>query len=689
MYSLPSIVWRNVGPLSHFKYPGSHNPGLVENLHERDFSAVSQLLEASHAIYEVSILDHNKFYNNSGGLDRLRNESMQVGRGYDWVILPSVDAISDEHAALLAQYVRNGGHMILINSGSQSCGSRDEELTLRKTSALADIIENPGSGSVSAIPADKWETFVGCKDTGCAKARENIWSEMSAVMMSAQPSVALREASEVDTTKATVNAFHHGQSGPMVSVHLTNYAAQKLGGLTVGVKAAQLDGATQPIAQLLSLDTAGAAGVPLPVKMASGELRVEIPPTSVHALIVFASSEDELTCREAAAQLRVSLQASMLAYRSDALRQASLDGTDVSSFVTQWAHLRHADMLLEQLHNATSTDATFYQKLQTQLKDVDLALQKAMESIRSFAAGNEGKHRSDILSMCQTQGSCLRALDFNGGDDSPAGFIALQADQVYNQAAGFGFAPSTTNATHGDRLSFRNDQPSPLFHSGIFYSLSSTVRVDVDVSGAASPPSSLVLTLVSGWHDLGNENVSKALGVNTTANNCRVSGTPFVNDTCTRDRNFVANHETSAWTGFASTAVSVAVRAHGSEAASEAVPCMLGATGRGPGYFHTRACRINISDATQISSQLSLDIVFAPDNGTSGCWSHQCGLSTFAWLANALVLQLPDAGLPERVASSLAAADGALAASIRQWDWIGALTQPHFLHALSSVSFLN
>ena len=68
---------------------------------------------------------------------------MRAGKGYDWVILPSVDAISDAHATLLEEYVRGGGRMILINSGSQSCGNRDEELVLRKTSALADIVRDP------------------------------------------------------------------------------------------------------------------------------------------------------------------------------------------------------------------------------------------------------------------------------------------------------------------------------------------------------------------------------------------------------------------------------------------------------------------------------------------------------------------------------------------------------------------
>ena len=88
IWSLPSVVWRNVGPLSHFAYPGSRsqNANLATNMHERDLAAVSRLLEGSHAAYEVAMMDHPAFVNNSGSL-----ESVKKG-GYDWVILPSTDA---------------------------------------------------------------------------------------------------------------------------------------------------------------------------------------------------------------------------------------------------------------------------------------------------------------------------------------------------------------------------------------------------------------------------------------------------------------------------------------------------------------------------------------------------------------------------------------------------------------------
>jgi len=94
LWSLPSTVWRYVGPLSHWSYPGSShvNANLRPSLHERDYSTLSRLLEGSHVAFEAAVLDHPLFYNNSQGLARLTPPSQG---GYSWVILPSVDALSD------------------------------------------------------------------------------------------------------------------------------------------------------------------------------------------------------------------------------------------------------------------------------------------------------------------------------------------------------------------------------------------------------------------------------------------------------------------------------------------------------------------------------------------------------------------------------------------------------------------
>ena len=683
-YSLPSTVWRNAGPLSHYAYPGSRdkNPSLEPNLHERDLGAMSSLLESSQVAYEVTVFDHPTFFNNSGGLGRLKPPS---AGGYDWIVMPSTDAMSDAHIALVKAYVRGGGRAIMINSGNQSCGTRDEELKWRPGPAFEQLEKDPGLGSVFVVDAAVFEAFVACTTpAACDAARDALWLDVSAALTSkggAQPSVTLSGAAG---SSVTVNVWRHG-AGPMLSVHIVNYDSSEIGNLSVSVKAAHLhlhgefEAKLMPVARSLSLDTAGAAPVNLSVTVSKGQrlptrlpedyVQVHIPCcTSVHTLIIFASSEEEFQCRESAAQARRWLQTSMLAYRSHALRQAAHDGSDMAPFVTQWSHLRNADALLGQLREETRGTSATYRNLQAELVAVTGALKATVSSIGAFVAGSESAHRGQVLEMCKAPppNSCLRALDFNGGADSPAGFVPLGAHQAYDPAIGFGFVDNST------RLAFRNELPDALHRSGLFSADSSTIRVDVDL---VSGTDSLVLTLVSGWHDLGNQKVSAALGINGSA--CRVSGTPGDTDTCTRDRNFFANHATSSWTGFASTAVSVAVvPAHDGEPAAEPTPpssCMLGAAGRGPGHFHTRSCRVNVSAAR--STRVALEISLAPDGGTTGCWSHQCGITAFAWLANALVVQAPVAdvsGMPVRAAASLAASDSNAKQAIRHWSWLGA-----------------
>ena len=51
---------------------------------------------------------------------------------------------------------------------------------------------------------------------------------------------------------------------------------------------------------------------------------------------------------------------------------------------------------------------SLYQQLQSQLMDVHALLRTAQASIRSFAAENEEKHRSDVLSMCKGPTPCRR-----------------------------------------------------------------------------------------------------------------------------------------------------------------------------------------------------------------------------------------------------------------------------------------
>ena len=94
VYCLPCIMWRAIGPFSFYRYPGGP-AAAPENFHERDLGRTLLTLDRSHRAFEVVIFDHPRFYNNSAGLSRLRPPDEG---GYEWIILPSTDAMSASHA---------------------------------------------------------------------------------------------------------------------------------------------------------------------------------------------------------------------------------------------------------------------------------------------------------------------------------------------------------------------------------------------------------------------------------------------------------------------------------------------------------------------------------------------------------------------------------------------------------------
>ena len=560
---------------------------------------------------------------------------------------------------MLQEYVRGGGALILTDSVDSAtnyswrCGSRDEDLRPRA--------KPPNFGAAATVVnSAKLAAFAACKGaSACAAARKVLWAEVQTAMAKrgAQPSVALSGVAQASTS---LNAWRHG-AGPMLSVHLTNYSPQNVGNVTITLStgAASALGAA-PVAWLLSLDTAGAPPRKLAVA-GEGSVRVSLR-FSVHVVVLFASSDAEFRCREAGATARKALTGAVLAYRSSALRSAADDGADVSNFIAAWTTVLEADVLLSALSSPMNVTAAWYEQVGTYLTSMAASMTATMADIRNFAKNATRRVEQQTASMCAGDHGreCLAALDFHAATSPAANFSPLGTQQLYNPKVGYGWL-GNTSTSHV----FENAGVAPLHRSGIWNAKRSSVRVDVDVGDAAVPPRSLILTLVLGFHDIGSAAVSRALGINSSTHNCRVSGTPFNNDTCTRDRNFFASHAVSAWTGIASTGVSVSVNGGAPN------DCMLGAYGHGPGFFLTRSCRIQLSHANQQSSKLRLDITLAPDNGTSGCFSHACGVSTFAWLVNALVLQLPTATMSPRAAASLAASDRFALSAMSEFSWLG------------------
>lgn len=219
------------------------------------------------------------------------------------------------------------------------------------------------------------------------------------------------------------------------------------------------------------------------------------------------------------------------------------------------------------------------------------------------------------------------------------------------------------------RVAFETRLPDHLHRTGVFSSYASTFRLDVDLSSEPTVDSTLLLTVLSGFDDLGSPNSSARIGV--------WGGQPTVPSAGMCSGDSCGGYESKSWASMASTAIATIVRPAGSTTVSPAVPCMLGEVGRPNGYWLTRTCRINVSAAVAQSPKLQIDLVLAPQNGLTGCWSEACGKVAFAWLLNALALQRPAVALPARARASLNAADVFSSSAVREYTWVGPFDDYH------------
>ena len=393
----------------------------------------------------------------------------------------------------------------------------------------------------------------------------------------------------------------------------------------------------------------------------------------VNAIVVVASSEAELRTRDVAAEARMWLQKAVLASSSHGVRHLATDG---AAPLDSMPVLLAADTDLSVIQGEEAhafVDNPMFDRLRSNLSGSIGQLQALLNTTQLRVSQNEAMHRNETLQACARPGACLAAVNFARRGDKPVpGFTTVVADTLWNTSTGLGFV-NTGDALRDARVGFETKLPDDLHRSGVFHSYTSTFRLDVTLTGEMGLPSTLLLTIVSGFDDLGSPSTSEDMGVWGGQSPVPSSGM-CSGDSC-------GGYETKSWMGHASTAVSVAVRPAGKHDAAlpmpTPVPCMLGEVGRPNGYWVTRTCRVNVSEAVAQSTSLQIDLVLAPQNGMTGCWSEACGKLAFAWLLNALTLQLPASTLPPRARASLAAADVFSASAVREWAWIGPFDDDH------------
>ena len=663
VYSLSSVFWRHAGVLS----AGTNHS------HEVHLTAACRLLEDTHKQYEIVALGHKGLWENELGIERLRKAPSEGG--YKLVILPNVDAMSDADLALISRYVQSGGQLVVTGtSGAFATASRDENLRLRGPGALDKLLKL--SGKVHHFKT--FAQYLSCTHATCAKARD----------------AAAEEIDSIDTDTGTVlfgaqlppnvwqNVFVHG-AGPMVAVHLVNYNVSGTVG-TLACRTCKLTNVPleQPVHVSVSMKSTGLPakvnamlyqpGAPvqkLGITTRGGLHSVTFPRMDTYCVVVLAT-EDELTARGTAALARTWLERALIASRSSGLPTgAKLDKSAMLS----------ADKLLGRLQGdsavrAANRSADFFSVANLALMQEVPLMQAMLDDVQKLVSSAEDTELAAVSGMCAGHDNCLAAFSFQQTArlsytplaKSVAGFTTVAGAPIYEASSGFGFthppAASIRDAKNPSLLSFDTLLPDDLHRggepwliaaipkenlycsckltsgaAGIFGNESSTFQVDLTFESPL--PKELILSIVSGWHDLGAPNRSMHFGGG--------------------DSDF------GAWMGFASTSVSTV---WSTARTTQPRPCLLGVRGRNPGYFHTRACRVSLAGVQP--GNVSLSIVLAIDGGTwdvgnGGTWFP------FAWLVNALAVQQPDAPRPDPVLHALADSDAQAASGVHEFAWVG------------------
>jgi hypothetical protein len=116
VYSYPTLIFRRFRPLNLWG--------------EKSFAAfksMAMMLENSHVPYDVVVFGHPEIWDDAPTLQQLEK--------YDVIMLPWIEALTDEQAKVLRDFVGNGGALVFDGR----IGIYDENMNLRKTPSLEGV----------------------------------------------------------------------------------------------------------------------------------------------------------------------------------------------------------------------------------------------------------------------------------------------------------------------------------------------------------------------------------------------------------------------------------------------------------------------------------------------------------------------------------------------------------------------
>jgi hypothetical protein len=413
--------------------------------HREHFTAAARLLEDRRVLYDALAFGHPDLMDDTASLTRLR------GRRYTTMLLPGIDAISDEHAAAVAAWVRGGGTLILWHNqtGAAGTGARDEEMQPRAVPAFARLSADPGAGKVTTLDPSLVTDYV---TAAPGQSGDTLAAAMGQLPSQRQLEVVETAGGKQASPLVWANLWRHG-AGPMLSVQLVNYDVDTTGRddavhltppLTLRLNVSAEAGlAGRPLdAAWVSPDYCGVrmptpgllkCGPPpppfardLPCAIAqSGLLEVRVPAVQILGVVIITPrGSAERGMRTAAGEARKWLTRLGLA-------SARTPGADA---VAAAPAIASAAALLDSVQGLAPSRAPSAAVV-GQLNRTAAAL-KAM--VRAITAGHAGQ-RAAMMSRTAAV-AAVRRYDFTGGHaSSPPGWVAVRPHR--NAAGAPGCAP--------------------------------------------------------------------------------------------------------------------------------------------------------------------------------------------------------------------------------------------------------
>eukprot|EP01052_Picozoa_sp_SAG31_P019452 SAG31_NODE_1417_length_8440_cov_7.706510_6_plen_1098_part_00 len=665
VYCLACILWR--GFVSTL---GQSSP----LLHQESLSATARLLDHSQTSWEFVAFGHSDLWQPpSHAVSRIAPPSESV-IPYSWVVLPYVDAISDADVRKLEDYVEGGGMLVLVGAVT---GTLSEDLSPRRQPAFLKLMQSPGRGKVLQISDSE---FLAYKDCGgfpsrCLAARQNLWQKF----FKSDHESTCRTVLDNAPLSVWLNTWAHGSGSP-VAVHLVNYRTS--GTLDCNMSVAQpqsgpsecdcscevqphnnsvqnipVKGSFQVCQRINKIRGTVAwlyAPDRLPYKLATnlthrpGFVCVTLVGMDVYAVVAFASCDAELQARADASDARKALERLFIVSQSLGVSLYS----SVSIRNSVWSAMHSAEVLLGQTQGQNShsaVDPLWFQMLSSELRNATAAMKALVLDVRTEVESEASQQRQQTLELCTKPRSCLAAFNMgsHANASQPIGFAAVTSDSMFSPQLGYGFLRSSPRA----KLSIGtidSGQPDALHRTALYSGDPAVFRVDLPATGNGKE---LLITIVTGVRDFAVEPME-----------------------------FLQTHYAGDFAGLSTTSLMVNVLRQQNHQIIGSAQCLMGARGLSTAYYHLRTCRLRLPNEVDA---LSLDLVLAPDGGTTGA---AAGGNPFAWLTNAILVQHAGTVAPV-LQPGLARSDRLSLISQRHWHWVGPFDMPenNDLHTQSAL----